>query len=233
MRVPQDWIELDEVESTQTSLAALVKEGQTDLVLFAHHQRGGRGRFGRPWLSRRGESLTMSIAFGAYVGHPKPWLLGMACACAAAELLDCNIRWPNDLGLNGRKLGGILTELFPDDRGRMVPCVGIGLNVGQSEIPEEIADRATSLLREGRPTPPVRQLASDLVAHLQTMPEPMEWSALESHWMPRDATPGKLYRLPNGDVATAIRVGAGGELHCELRGEPRVVLAADSIFGKA
>jgi len=156
----------------------------------------------------------------------------MACACAAAELLDCNIRWPNDLGLNGRKLGGILTDLAPDEHGNMVPCVGIGINVGQTEFPEEIADRATSLVREGRLVGSIDQLACNFIEHLRTMPDPQQWTDLEPHWMPRDLTPGKAYRLPNGDVATAIRVGAGGELHCELRGEPRVVLAADSIFGK-
>ncbi|MCC7435352.1 MAG: biotin--[acetyl-CoA-carboxylase] ligase [Methanoregulaceae archaeon] len=232
MRVPDDWVRLDEVESTQTEVSRLVKQGRTELILLAKHQHGGRGRFGRPWLSQRGESLTLSIAFGSYVGHPRPWLLGMACACAAAELLDCNIRWPNDLGLNGRKLGGILTDLFPDDHGHMVPCVGIGINVGQTEFPVEIADRATSLVQEGRAEPSIDQLASSFIEHLRTMPDPQQWTDLEPHWMPRDLTPGKSYRLPNGDVATAIRVGAGGELHCELRGEPRVVLAADSIFGK-
>lgn len=231
MRVPTDWVERDQVASTQTAIAELVAAGQTEVILYAHHQSGGRGRFGRPWVSAEGESLTMSIAFGAYFGHPRPWLLGMACACATAEVLDLNIRWPNDLGLHGRKLGGILTELFPDEKGRMMPCVGIGINVGQTSFPEELRDRASSLALEGRPTPPLDQLAVTIIDRLRQFDDPQEWTDIEPHWMPRDATPGKSYRLPNGDVAVATHVGPGGELHCLLDGEPRTVLAADSIFG--
>lgn len=231
MRVPADWVELPEVQSTQTAIAERVLEGRTDLILFAHHQSGGRGRFGRPWLSQAGDSLTMSIAFGSYFGHPRPWLLGMACACAAAEVLDCSIRWPNDLGINGKKLGGILTELFPDNKGRMIPCVGIGINVNQGSFPEELQERASSLRLEGRVAPPIDHLAVSIINRLATFEDPNEWTDIQTHWMPRDATPGKHYRLPNGDVAIATHVGGGGELHCVLNGEPRTVLAADSIFG--
>lgn len=231
MNVPGVWEERAEVESTQTALAALLSSGASEQILLAYHQVAGRGRFGRPWLSREGESLTMSIAFGAYVGHPRPWLLGMACACASAEVLDCNIRWPNDLCLNGRKLGGILTELFPDSHGKMVPCVGIGINVGQLEFDPAIADRATSLRRENRPLPPIDLLAVQIVEQLRSMRDPQQWTDLEPLWTPRDTTPGKSYCLPNGDVAEAVRVGPGGELHCLLHGEARTVLAADSIFG--
>lgn len=231
MNVPTEWVELDTVESTQREISEHVRAGRTDLVVWARHQTAGRGRFGRPWISQQDDSLTMSIAFGGYVLHPRPWLLGMACACATAEVLDLNIRWPNDLGLNDRKLGGILTELFPDDKGRMVPCVGIGINVGQTSFPEELRDRASSLALEGRQTPALDQLAVAIIDRLKQFDDPQEWTDIQSRWMPRDTTPGKFYRLPNGEVAVATHVGPGGELHCLLNGEPRTVLAADSIFG--
>lgn len=232
MRVPTEWVELETVESTQTELADRVRAGRTDLVVWARNQTSGRGRFGRPWISQPEDSLTMSVAFGSYVGHPRPWLLGMACACAVAELLDAQIQWPNDVSLNGRKIGGILTDLSMDDRGKAVPCVGIGINVGQTSFPDELATRATSLVAEGHAPIAPRMLATLLLAHLATLPDPNEWSDLAPHWMPRDATPGKPYRLPSGDVGRAIAVAPGGALDCEVNGERRMVLAADSIFGE-
>lgn len=231
MRVSSHWIELDEVESTQSELAARVREGETDLIVWSAHQTGGRGRFGRPWVSTRGESLTMSIAFGHYIGHPRPWLLGMACACALAELFDAQIQWPNDVSLNGRKLGGILTDLSHDAKGSAVPCVGIGVNLNQQSFPDELAGRATSLVAEGRKVLDARACARDLVEQISGLPDPLEWSDLAPYWLPRDATPGKPYRLPNGDVGRAISVAPGGELDCEVNGERRLILAADSIFG--
>lgn len=231
MNVPTDWVELDVVESTQSELATLVRGGRSDVIVWARHQTSGRGRFGRPWVSERDTSLTMSIAFGAHIGHPRPWLLGMACACAVADLLDAQIQWPNDVSLNGRKIGGILTDLSMNDRGQAVPCVGIGINLGQTNFPDELATRATSLAAEGRPVPTARELASAIISHLRMFPDPHEWSDLAPIWMPRDATPGKPYRMPNGDVARAIAVAPGGALECEVNGERRLVYAADSIFG--
>lgn len=248
MRIPEHWAELDEVDSTQNVAGAMLCEGEPVGVVFAYHQVIGRGRFGREWMSARGDSLTMSIAFTDYPaqgvspaegrGAKKPWLIGMAVACAAARVLGCRVRWPNDLsfelpGLGDRKVGGILTELLTDAHGHPVPVVGIGINVRQNEMPLEIQDRATSLAiarPDADPTTAL-DLALDLTDAIRAFPEPTDWSVLEPIWHELDATPGKRYTLATGETVRAIRVGEGGRLIAEKDGEEIEVLAADAIFG--
>lgn len=231
MKVPGLWIEREEVESTQAATARLLADGEPVGILFARHQANGKGRFGRPWVSERGDSLTMSIAFEGYVGHPRPWLIGMATACACAEVLDCRLRWPNDLGMNGLKLGGILTELLPGSGGRSVPVVGVGINLNQASFPAPLDGIATSVLMQRGSAPSSESLAHQIIERLSLMPEPDTWDDLLPVWSAHDATPGKSYKLTSGEVAIARQVGAGGELLCTIDGEPKTVLAADAIFG--
>lgn len=250
MRIPDHWAELDEVDSTQNIAGAMLCEGNPVGVVFAYHQVIGRGRFGREWVSSRGDSLTMSIAFTDYPAHgmasteakgtKAPWLIGMAVACAAARLLGCRVRWPNDLsfeipGQGDRKVGGILTELIPDAYGHLIPVVGIGINVRQTFFPDEIAAKATSLAlaNPARELSTPLDLALDLTEAIRSFPEPNSWASVEPHWREVDATPGKRYTLPGGEVVSAIRVGDSGQLIAAHEGREIEVMAADAIFGKS
>jgi BirA family biotin operon repressor/biotin-[acetyl-CoA-carboxylase] ligase len=228
------WIELDEVESTQSAAASLLRDpqgGNVPGVVFARRQTAGKGRFGRTWLSEEGESLTMSLVFGTYPDHPKPWLIGMAVSMAAAGALHCLLRWPNDLIVEGRKLGGILTELITDSAGRKIPIVGIGVNLGQTAFPKEIASTATSLaMHRAGPFDPVH-IAQGILGRLADLPEPDSWQRLAPVWELFDDTPGKMYKLPNGQAATALKVGPEGELLCSVDGESLTVMAAEALFG--
>ncbi len=190
----------------------------------------GRGRFGRVWYSEPGDSLTMSIAFTDYPDLPRPWLVGMAAACASALTVGCQVRWPNDLVFQGRKLGGVLTEIVLDSAGRRVPVVGIGVNVAQAVFAPELAPVATSCrlsgLGHGMDSP---QLSRSILDALGSVPEPLEWTAISGIWEQIDATPGKRYRLADGREGAAVRVGPTGELVCDVGGAEVVVLAADAL----
>ncbi len=100
----------------------------------ALHQIAGRGRHGRRWHDARGRALLFSVS--------APWLqdpaaaaaVTVACGIAVAEALrergiEAKLKWPNDLLLSGRKLGGILTELAIDPQARASLVVGLGLNL--------------------------------------------------------------------------------------------------------
>jgi BirA family biotin operon repressor/biotin-[acetyl-CoA-carboxylase] ligase len=227
------WLELAAVESTQAAAAALLRDPKADKpgVVFAKHQTGGRGRFGRTWLSEEGDSLTMSLVFGAYADHPKPWLIGMAAGMAAAGALHCMLRWPNDLIVEGRKLGGILTELITDSEGRKVPVVGIGVNLGQVSFAPEIEAIATSLAQHRKgPFDPII-VARKIIDRLADLPEPDSWQSLVAVWELFDDTPGKMYKLPDGRQAVALKVGPEGELLCSVEGESMTVMAAEALFG--
>jgi BirA family biotin operon repressor/biotin-[acetyl-CoA-carboxylase] ligase len=105
-------------------------------LLVAEHQSGGRGRMGRGWLSSRGASLTFSLALVLVAAD---WSgLSLAIGVGLADALDppgsddagprIGLKWPNDLLLDDRKLGGILIETLAVGAQR-VAVIGIGLNV--------------------------------------------------------------------------------------------------------
>lgn len=236
MKIPLDsgeWVRVDEVASTQKLAAALLKEGRDVAVVMAHHQNAGTGRFGREWFSQPGDSLTASFVFREYANYPTAHLVGMAFAVGAAGALRCQIRWPNDLVIGDKKVAGVLTELLPDEQGRLVPVVGLGVNLNQTEFPEVIAHRATSLHIAHGGTYEPEAVARKVLESISHLPEPASWSALSPIWMLFDRTPGKRYLLPTGEEAIALGIGSDAQLLCSVDGESRSVMAGEALFGPA
>lgn len=226
------WV--DEVDSTQDLVVARVIAGDRSCpVAMAGRQLKGRGRMGRTWLDEAGKSLLVSAAMWEYADHPEPWLVGMGMALAAAGALQTQVRWPNDLTIGGAKVGGILTELHTDPSGRKIPVVGLGVNLGQDQLPLELQGKATSLkLARGHDWSP-QNAWSAVRTVLETIPEPSSWSELKPVWEVFDDTPGKRYLTAEGSEAVAIGIGPGGALIASIGGETASVMAAEAIFGRA
>lgn len=235
MRSPLDsgaWIELDDTRSTQDDAAQLLAQGVSPGVVFAHNQSQGRGRFGREWVSARGDSLTMSLVFQDYEDAKEPWLVGMAVGLAVAKAVGASVQWPNDVVAGDKKLGGVLTELFPGASGRKVPVVGVGINLNQTSFPDEIADRAVSLAMVTGRRHEATTVALQIIKQIEGLPEPTSWGALQNEWSAHDATPGKRFRLVTGEQAVAVGVSDSGSLECLVNGQPRTVMAAEAVFGQ-
>lgn len=231
MKLDTAWLEIEEVPSTQQIAADLVRNNdRSGGVIFAQDQIAGRGRFGRHWISRRGDSLTMSLIFWDYADHRQPWLLGIATALAAADALDCQVRWPNDLTFGNQKTGGILTEIYQDRQQRRLPVVGVGLNLLQTSFPAELPHATSVLLASGKAHEP-RDAANLVCDCIRKFPEPDSWNDIRNLWKERDTTPGKRYRLADGRIATAIEVTSEGALRCICGGAEEIIYAADAIFG--
>ncbi|HWD41900.1 MAG TPA: biotin--[acetyl-CoA-carboxylase] ligase [Fimbriimonas sp.] len=226
-----EWLILEGVESTQKVAEGLLREGSKVGIVLAREQTQGRGRFGRSWLTGPNDSLTMTMIYRPYAAHPAPHLVGMAVALAVASSIHCQLQWPNDLVIEGKKVGGILTELKQAEGLGLVPLVGIGINLNQDRFPAEIEDRAVSLHQAHGGQYKPEEVAFDIVERLSALPEPMSWSDLAPVWSVFDKTPGKQYTLPNREKAQAIAIGSGGQLLCSVNGESHSVLAADAIFG--
>jgi BirA family transcriptional regulator, biotin operon repressor / biotin---[acetyl-CoA-carboxylase] ligase len=120
-------------------------------IVLAEEQTAGRGRAGRAWHSERSAGIYMSILVRPDLAPAQAPALtlaaGVAIYDAIAELAGVkpDIRWPNDVLLNGKKLCGILTEMYAEpDRVRFV-VAGIGINVNHSRMPESLTKIATSL----------------------------------------------------------------------------------------
>ncbi len=141
----------DRTASTSDVAAEYARNAGNDgLVVFAEQQTAGRGRTGATWHSDHGDSLLFSVVL--IDCELTSELLSLACAAAVADALGqirdalARIKWPNDILLDGRKVGGILVESRQYECNRAV-LIGIGINCHQSpeSFPAEIRDSATSL----------------------------------------------------------------------------------------
>jgi BirA family transcriptional regulator, biotin operon repressor / biotin---[acetyl-CoA-carboxylase] ligase len=149
----------DRVGSTQDMLHAMAADGATDgTAVTAVEQTDGRGSRGRSWRSPRG-GLWLSVLSRPQAPMPAE-ALSIRVALAVAGALErrgvdgVQLKWPNDLILDGRKLGGILSEArWSGDRLGWI-AVGVGINVA-NEVPEELAKTAIALserLPDARPS---------------------------------------------------------------------------------
>jgi BirA family transcriptional regulator, biotin operon repressor / biotin---[acetyl-CoA-carboxylase] ligase len=128
-------------------------------VVMAEAQTAGRGRSGRTWHSERGTGLYFTVLLRPRLSPAQAPLLTMLAGISAHGAIQAQtglvpeLKWPNDLLLNGKKLGGILTEMHAEPNEVRFVIVGIGINVNQEKFPAELSSIATSLRREsGRMT---------------------------------------------------------------------------------
>lgn len=143
-----------ETDSTNIRIKHLGDEGAPHGTLaVADRQTAGRGRRGRAWESPGGSCIYMSILLRPDLAPEKAPMLTLVMACSAAEgIMDCadvkvQIKWPNDIIVNGKKLAGILTEMSTQVDYINHVTIGVGINVNLQRFPGEIQN-ATSLLSE-------------------------------------------------------------------------------------
>jgi BirA family transcriptional regulator, biotin operon repressor / biotin---[acetyl-CoA-carboxylase] ligase len=123
-------------------------------VVLAEEQTAGRGRAGRSWHSERGTGLYFTLLLRPKLAPAQAPLLTMLAGLSAHAAIQGQtglvpeLKWPNDLLLNGKKLGGILTEMHAEPSAVRFVIVGIGINVNQEKFPPELAPMATSLRKE-------------------------------------------------------------------------------------
>ena len=127
---------VQETGSTNTDLLQRVRQAQPPrpLLRAALRQTAGRGRLGRRWFAGAGGALLFSLAVPMQAGGARIAAATLACGVGAAERLRAagapvSLKWPNDLMIDGRKLGGVLCELAIDGEGRRTLVVGIGINL--------------------------------------------------------------------------------------------------------
>jgi BirA family biotin operon repressor/biotin-[acetyl-CoA-carboxylase] ligase len=144
--------------STNSDLLRLAGEGAPEWTIFvANQQIAGRGRMGRTWVSSPGSSLLVSVLLRPSLAPAESTLLAlgagaaMALACEEACGVRARCKWPNDVMVGGRKLGGVLVEAQVQEAEVQHAVIGAGVNLIQREedFPPEIRQRATSMALEG------------------------------------------------------------------------------------
>lgn len=140
------------VDSTNTLLLAAASEGAPEgTVYVADEQTAGRGRGGHDWHSIVGDGLYVSVLIRPPLPLREALWISLATGLAAqraiheAAELDIDIRWPNDLLLNGKKCGGILVETAVDGPLLRFAVIGIGININHAQLPPDLTSLATSL----------------------------------------------------------------------------------------
>jgi BirA family biotin operon repressor/biotin-[acetyl-CoA-carboxylase] ligase len=135
------------IGSTMTEAVRLaLSGGPHGSVVIADEQTAGMGRFGRHWISDPEAGIYCSILLRLPLEPAALPVVTLALGLAAAEAIeqttgiDCDLRWPNDVLVRERKVAGILTQLQDS-------CIvaGIGINVNQAELPDDLRTPATSL----------------------------------------------------------------------------------------
>ena len=147
-------IYLPVTDSTNTQAKRLGEEGaEHGTLVVTQCQTAGRGRRGRSWESPEG-NIYFTFILRPDVEVSRASMITLVSALALAKAiekvtgLNTQIKWPNDVVANGKKLCGILTESSTDLEYINYVVVGIGINVNQASFPDELTDKASSLLLE-------------------------------------------------------------------------------------
>lgn len=240
---------VDAIDSTNRRLTAMAEDGAPEgSVLVADSQTGGRGRMGRTWFSPAGANLYVSMLLRPPVPPQQAPSLSLAVGVAAARALRAllprlpvRIKWPNDLMLNGKKLGGILCEMRsePDRVHYVVVGIGLNVNVAAEQFPPGLHDGAVSLkMATGRDVSRP-QLLAELLAQTEAVYRPWIREGLapflkeletESFLKGRQLT----VELPSGTVSgKAVGVTAAGALILETAAGRREILSGDVHIRKS
>jgi BirA family biotin operon repressor/biotin-[acetyl-CoA-carboxylase] ligase len=178
---------VEETGSTNADLSAAAAAGAADrTVLVTRHQTAGKGRLDRQWIAAPGTNLLVSLLFRDVPTHPHELTqrvaLAAARACHEVAGVSPTLKWPNDLLLEGRKLGGVLAQA--GGPGPQYVVVGLGLNVRWA--PDDAA-------KLGDEYDPGAVLEAMLVAYDQ---------------LPDDITPA--YRAALATIGQSVRVELAG-----------------------
>lgn len=224
---------LESVSSTNDAARVLARKGaEHGAAVLAREQTRGRGTKGRSWHSPAGLGLYASFILRGPAGGavPSPHLVPLAAGLAAADAVretaavETGLKWPNDVVFEGKKLGGILSEGVSGAAGGDFVVVGIGLNVnnGSADFPEELRASSTSVKLAGGRTVPVEAVFAALCRALDRWYNVLARGDKEAVARAFEARPA----FPRG---AAVRVEtAGGVFEAEYRGldaEGRLVVA--------
>lgn len=213
----------ESVGSTNDLLREMAEAGAPEgTILTADEQTAGRGRMGRTWTAPKGDNLLMSILFRPDGPAADIYRAVMVCGLAASDVLGeaagrpVDIKWPNDLQIGGRKIGGILPEsAIVGDRAAWV-IVGMGLNINQTFPAGDPLHGAATSLREATGEQHSRAaLLAHIAVRLNAWHSQIDGPALLDVWRSRCVTLGQTVRVetPGGTVeGLAEDIGEHGEL---------------------
>jgi len=247
-------IRLKVTESTNSKALEAGQQGAVSgTVIVAETQTGGRGRLNRSWLSPPGMGLYFSIILRPELAPEhlsKITLAAGVAVCRAIERkvgLKPQIKWPNDILLDDKKVGGILSETGPikqtSSGQQTLVVVGIGLNIKEPAggFPPDLKEKATALSEHQDKAVVMEDLVLPIADDLDRGVALLEKGAFPQilkEWMRRDAGHGKVltWVTPLGQEVTGISLGPDAEGILRIRDQAGIihkVLSGDvNLVGK-
>ena len=232
----------DSLPSTNLEAARRAAKGAAEgLCIVSGEQTAGRGRLDRQWVSPKGAGLYFSIIFRPRLEQTSWPLLTLMAAVAVHDVLldSCGLRtdikWPNDVLADDRKLCGILAETVETSHGRAV-VVGIGINLTNNAFPPELDKVATSVESASGHAPELEDILQALTRFLSSYYYMLQCSngpeKMVSAWADRSSyAKGKHIRVTNGEeIVEGISRGLepDGALRIEtVTGAVKIVRAGD------
>ena len=231
------------VDSTNRVAKALAYHGAEEgTIVVAEEQTGGKGRLDRTFYSPRGKGIWFSVILRPKILPKEAPKCTLMAAVAVAEAMNrfnlkAQIKWPNDIMFDGRKLVGILTEMT-GEIGKityLVIGVGINVNIKREDFPEELQSVATSLLEmSGKELSRVELFRAVLEEFDKLYIEVKEagFGRVIERWKKYNVTLGKQIKVisaGDGEIFTgkAIDLNADGALVVETAQGRRTVYAGD------
>jgi BirA family biotin operon repressor/biotin-[acetyl-CoA-carboxylase] ligase len=202
-------------DSTNTQLLKKLQDGQQlqkGQVIVAEAQSAGRGRRGNDWYSPFGSNLYFSMYWQLEQGIQAAMGLSLVVGIAIARLLDrlyqcqINLKWPNDLYAEHKKLGGILVELTGQTHAQCDVVIGVGLNIqmpadSNAKISQAFTDLASVSGQSIERNQLVSQLQFELIQTLQSF-ENKGFVAFADEFNRRDEFAGQRVQLSGGNAPT-------------------------------
>lgn len=146
-------IKVKEIESTNQLAKQYIETGvAAETVIIAESQTAGKGRLGKSWVSVAGKGLYCSIILKPECPREKLSLITLLTGLVVAEIIEkisglkAQLKWPNDIILNGKKCAGILCEaVLKEDMDHVIVGIGINLNLNSKDIPDLLRSKVTSV----------------------------------------------------------------------------------------
>jgi BirA family biotin operon repressor/biotin-[acetyl-CoA-carboxylase] ligase len=230
--------------STNSDAMALAAQGAPEwTVVVAAKQEAGRGRLGRTWVAPSGTSLHVSVILRPSADPADGPVFSLVAAVAAAEAcgvacgVDVRCKWPNDLLVGNRKLGGILAEASVEGTRLRAVAVGTGINVHQREedFPAGLRAPATSIAIEGgrADIPGLLQAYLGALRRLCEEGAPGLAERVAGPYRERCETLGRTVEVSTGSGAQvrgrAVDLGPRGELVVETASGRRTVTSGEVV----
>lgn len=228
------------LDSTNSELLRREAPASGIAVLMAERQTGGRGRRGKTWASPLAAHLYLSVSRQFSGGLARLGGLSLVAGVAAAEALhecgypDVRLKWPNDLVVGERKLGGLLVEGGGEHAGPVRAVIGLGINVRMPEAVAATIDQPwTDLAGLQGPAPSRNRTAAILLAHLVPALDQFDAQGLAPfliRYARIDALVGRTVAIQLGHtVQSGIALGVAGDgaLRVDIEGKERLFHAGE------